>query len=213
MEGLRVGETAYTVDAIKVDDLVAEHAFERVDLLKVDVEGHELDVLAGANVVIGRHNPLIIIEFNLWTIMAYSDDSPLRFLRELADEYEFVGRVRADGSVAAIPKGDVAGFVHGCTTTGECVHNLVLRRRTDGFVTPSQDDLSSKSGPEDAAEGERAPGPDSSVLEAVLERDAARRERDELRSELARLREDYDAVVQSRSWRYTSFLRRFVPNR
>ena len=212
LEGVRLGGTGYVVDAITVDDLVLQRSLERVDLIKIDVEGHEAEVLAGAEATIDRFNPIVVLEFNLWTIMAYSDDNPLRVLRELVAGFEYVGRILRDGSLARIGPEDVVGFVHDCLTTGDCVHNLGLRRTAEGFPPPRDDDDRPS-----ASEMERtAPepiddstdtGPDSSS--AVAQRDAAIRERDDLRSELDRLEEQYNAVVNSRSWRFTEPIRRF----
>lgn len=48
-----------TVPTIRLDDLAADH---RVDVLKIDVEGHQDAVLAGAADVLARDRPLIIVE-------------------------------------------------------------------------------------------------------------------------------------------------------
>ena len=51
------------VELQRLDD----QAFTReqiIDLIKIDVEGHELDVLLGSMETIGRHKPVLIIENN-----------------------------------------------------------------------------------------------------------------------------------------------------
>ena len=50
------------VDIVTLDDDPAIAPLERVDLLKIDAEGHELDVLAGASGLISRHRPNIFVE-------------------------------------------------------------------------------------------------------------------------------------------------------
>jgi FkbM family methyltransferase len=45
-----------------LDALVAVHGLERVDLIKIDVEGHELQVLAGAVETLKRFRPRMLIE-------------------------------------------------------------------------------------------------------------------------------------------------------
>jgi FkbM family methyltransferase len=47
-----------TVRAVKLDDLVPE----RVDFLKIDVEGFEMNVLRGAARIVNRDRPLILLE-------------------------------------------------------------------------------------------------------------------------------------------------------
>ena len=50
---------------IKVQQrMLDEYNFENVDYIKVDVEGHELDVLQGGVKTIKRCKPLIVIEQN-----------------------------------------------------------------------------------------------------------------------------------------------------
>ena len=51
------------VDAVTVDVLAGSEGLERVALLKVDVEGYEAAVLAGARGVIVRDRPAIAIEY------------------------------------------------------------------------------------------------------------------------------------------------------
>jgi FkbM family methyltransferase len=59
----RVDAAAYTtVPAVTLDDeLVAVPA---VSLIKIDVEGHELEVLRGAGTVLAIHRPAVVLEFN-----------------------------------------------------------------------------------------------------------------------------------------------------
>ena len=45
-----------------VDDIAAEHGIESVDIIKIDVEGHELKVLAGAEKIISNGSPIIFYE-------------------------------------------------------------------------------------------------------------------------------------------------------
>lgn len=54
----------FEVDSVSLDAYVERQRLERVDLVKVDVEGAELDVLLGASVVLRRTPaPVLMIEF------------------------------------------------------------------------------------------------------------------------------------------------------
>jgi FkbM family methyltransferase len=50
------------VEVRTFDDLVDELRLRRIDVLKVDVEGHELELLAGGRRTIGRLRPIVLIE-------------------------------------------------------------------------------------------------------------------------------------------------------
>ena len=57
-------QTRSIVETRTLDDLVRETALPRIDLLKIDVEGHELEVLKGAKNAIERFLPTIVIEYS-----------------------------------------------------------------------------------------------------------------------------------------------------
>jgi len=50
------------VPLVTVDDIAAEHGIESVDIIKMDVEGHELKALAGAKKIIEDGSPIIFYE-------------------------------------------------------------------------------------------------------------------------------------------------------
>lgn len=55
-------QEALTVALRRLDLLVAERRLDRVDLVKIDVEGHERRVLDGAETTLGRFHPVLVIE-------------------------------------------------------------------------------------------------------------------------------------------------------
>jgi FkbM family methyltransferase len=50
------------VALIQIDSYIKEHSIQTVDLIKIDVEGHEESVLQGALQTINKHSPDIILE-------------------------------------------------------------------------------------------------------------------------------------------------------
>lgn len=53
------------ISLVRLDDFAVEHDFPNVDILKIDVEGHELEVLAGGKEFISAKVDTIIIEASL----------------------------------------------------------------------------------------------------------------------------------------------------
>ncbi len=56
------GAKAVDVQTVRLDDYLAEHELAGVDLMKLDVEGHEPAVLRGMGPVLGRSRPIVIAE-------------------------------------------------------------------------------------------------------------------------------------------------------
>jgi FkbM family methyltransferase len=49
--------------ALRLDDWMAEEQPSRIDFVKLDVDGYEIDVLRGGSELFGRHRPLLLMEF------------------------------------------------------------------------------------------------------------------------------------------------------
>jgi len=69
-----------------MDRWVAEHHMDRVDLIKIDVEGNECAVLDGAVDVLRRHRPVIVCEVFAQPLMAQG-----RTVDDLLDRFESAG--------------------------------------------------------------------------------------------------------------------------
>jgi len=52
----------------RLDNLFPEIALDRLDFMKIDVEGYELRVLKGAEKIISKYRPIVQMEFNSWTL-------------------------------------------------------------------------------------------------------------------------------------------------
>ncbi len=49
---------------VKGDDFFSEESVKRIDLIKIDVEGHETDVLLGLENTIKQYEPIVVFEWN-----------------------------------------------------------------------------------------------------------------------------------------------------
>jgi FkbM family methyltransferase len=96
---------SFTVKISSVDAEAASHRLFRVDFIKVDVEGAELEVLRGARRTIERHQPLIYCEiYNEWArSFGYSPTDLFSYLGDLG----YVGaRIFQEDRVRAIRIGE-----------------------------------------------------------------------------------------------------------
>jgi FkbM family methyltransferase len=70
------------VDFVTLDDCCAAHGITRVDLIKLDVDGHEFGVLAGGAQTLARSRPALLMETGHWHFAA-AERNPLALLSRL----------------------------------------------------------------------------------------------------------------------------------
>ena len=118
---------AVQVPVETMDRVVASRGLDRLDFIKIDVEGFETDALAGGAGTIERFRPAIYMEFNAWTLMAFRNLNPRGFLEDLVRRFPHV--------LAFGPKGEpepvsgqhgMLGFLHRNLVERGCVDDLVL---------------------------------------------------------------------------------------
>src|SRR5262249_17283795 len=85
-------EGSIVVPTFTIDELAAE--LDRVDLVKIDVEGSEINVIAGMRETIAKHCPAIMLEFNA---LRYAD--PGAFLHSLMQNYSRVRKLGWEGEL------------------------------------------------------------------------------------------------------------------
>ncbi len=72
------GGTDVTVETITLDDYCRQHCLVP-DMVKIDVEGAEMEVLRGARQLMHEHSPIFVLEY---CVADYQDEDPLDFLTE-----------------------------------------------------------------------------------------------------------------------------------
>lgn len=109
-----------------IDEIAAAANLTRLDLIKIDVEGFEMSVLAGAKRVLGQFRPLIFMEFNSFTLLAYGNVSPRAAIEQLVAEFSEVYCFK-DGKPELIKtKNDILGFLHENLVRHGCIDDLLL---------------------------------------------------------------------------------------
>lgn len=56
------------IGAVSLDDFCEQNEIKRLDFIKIDTDGHELEVLKGAKKVISKFNPVIIFEVGIYVM-------------------------------------------------------------------------------------------------------------------------------------------------
>jgi FkbM family methyltransferase len=78
------------VPVLTLDGFAEERGLDRLDLLKVDVEGFELDVLRGARRCLNRFRPVLFTEVNSFALLAVRNVNPRRFVERLLRRFRHV---------------------------------------------------------------------------------------------------------------------------
>src|SRR5690348_11435791 len=64
------GHVTESITIDRLDDIACRFRIDAVDLIKIDVEGFELDVLKGGRETIDRFKPIVALELNHWCLNA-----------------------------------------------------------------------------------------------------------------------------------------------
>ena len=124
---------AVDVPAVRLDDA----ALPPIAFIKIDAEGYEPDVLAGARRMLARDRPLIYAELNVWCLSAFAGHSPGAFVRKLWEAFE-VGQAGPGGVVTPLP--DAYAFLHDAIAHRGGMADIVLRPRL-GAAMPTLPEL------------------------------------------------------------------------
>ncbi|GEM_PF-340852 len=96
------GSSVEEVPCCSLDSWVASRGLDRVDLVKVDVEGAEMAVLDGAAQTLATKQPWVIMECNPVTQARVGRSSYQALLRRLRGIFRSVWWVRGDGSFGLV---------------------------------------------------------------------------------------------------------------
>jgi FkbM family methyltransferase len=170
-----------TVRACPIDEYLKRTGVDRIDFIKVDVEGFELEVLRGAKQTIERCKPVIYCEVNHWCLNVFRRLSLPDFIEEVFSFCPHVFAIGADLEYLDLSdRSSLQRFYHDHTTRFAFM-NLICGFDKNALLAR----LNYL----------------SDCYQSALARNALVSERDALFSER-------NALLNSRSWRYSAPLRR-----
>ncbi len=59
---------------VTIDEFCRQHSIERVDFIKIDTDGHELEVLEGATETLRKHRPVVVFEIGHYLLLERGQD-------------------------------------------------------------------------------------------------------------------------------------------
>jgi len=81
--------SVHRVLARPIDSIIAEYGIKRVDMIKIDVEGAEIEVLEGMRKTLEKFKPNLLIE-----VFCKNADRVYKFLKEINYEFEEIPKSR-----------------------------------------------------------------------------------------------------------------------
>lgn len=118
-----------SVEVTTLDVFTAASDIPRIDLIKVDIEGFEIDVLRGAPKTLSRYRPRMLIEFNAFTMVVFRNITPRDLLDVIRSTFPRVERMRSlPGGAPLEPivtDHDALHFIHDNLVKEGCVDDLL----------------------------------------------------------------------------------------
>jgi FkbM family methyltransferase len=74
----------------RLDDIFSDLSLDRLDFMKIDVEGFELEVLAGAKEILKVYKPIVFLEMNHWCLNIYRHISIPEYRERLMQIFPYV---------------------------------------------------------------------------------------------------------------------------
>ena len=127
------------VPTVTIDGYCRERLGRKIDFMKLDVEGSEPAVLAGARHTIERDRCPIYMEFNSWCLLVYQNFNPLAFASSILATFD-VAHIDAAGAVVPAADGAVGKFLHANLVEHRCVDDVLLRLKP-GAGVPSLEEM------------------------------------------------------------------------
>ncbi len=110
------------IESVAVDSLVAD---QKLDLVKIDVEGHEPSVFKGMQRILSQDRPVILSEFAPGTIEHISKVSPVDYLNSIA-AYDYLFAIIENNSSITDLGGSVSDVLARYADSGEHHIDLAL---------------------------------------------------------------------------------------
>ncbi len=192
--------TGVEVEALTLEELVNRRQLQRLDFIKIDVEGFEFQVLRSSLNLINRFESLVFVEFNSLTQLIWGNTNPREFIEWITSNFRHVfvlNNASPDEEMLkpVVSSDQCAAILHRNLMKDGCVTELVLSNASHRLV-PSASFLE-----------RRLSESMTSLARAHAELSATRADLSKLGQDLHKLAQERDALLASTSWHVSAPLR------
>jgi FkbM family methyltransferase len=113
------------IEVKTIDDFVAENKIDKLDFIKVDVEGFESEVIKGARKTLRDLQPRVFVELNSYSLIATRNVNPRDFLATLRSTFSDVSWRKGDEWRSIRSGADEHDFIYDNLVTNHLVSDLL----------------------------------------------------------------------------------------
>jgi FkbM family methyltransferase len=128
------------VQCLSVDEFVSSHGLERLDFIKLDCEGADIEILSGARQTLQRFRPTVVLEFNSFCLTTFARTNPADAIDIVLATFPYVWRIspprrtlrgRAKSTLHQILRGETGTRIERVSDSYIFIHNHIVFR--NGF--------------------------------------------------------------------------------
>jgi FkbM family methyltransferase len=122
-----------------IRDVAEQFALDRIDFIKIDVEGNEFPILKSSLDLINTYGSLVLTEFCCWTLFNTTDTNPKDFIEWICANFRTVYALNR-GAVGELltPVSESRGFLARHLFSDNCVTDLLITNRADRLKSSPQ---------------------------------------------------------------------------
>jgi FkbM family methyltransferase len=81
------------VESVSIDSFVSSHGLEKLDFIKLDCEGADVEILSSARQTLERFRPAVVLEFNSFCLTTFARTNPADAIDTVLSIFPYVWRI------------------------------------------------------------------------------------------------------------------------
>jgi FkbM family methyltransferase len=114
-----------------IDEVAKQFALDRIDFIKIDVEGYEFPILKSSLDLINKYGSLVLTEFNSFALLACSNTNPREFIEWICGNFRSVYALNREAVGEMLTPVTPGDFLHRNLVSDSCVTDLLITNRAD----------------------------------------------------------------------------------